>query len=78
MLRKGETMIDRTRAGMRCRTIRFVRTVEGDLPKDAYGTIRYEMENLGRLLVLVEWDRGFIVPVFPHEIEVMAWENARP
>ena len=71
-------MIDRTRAGMRCRTIRFVRTVEGDLPKDAYGTIRYEMENLGRLLVLVEWDRGFIVPVFPHEIEVMALENARP
>lgn len=71
-------MIDRTRAGMRCRTIQFVRTVEGDLPKDACGTIRYEMENLGRLLVLVEWDRGFIIPVFPHEIEVMAWENARP
>ena len=71
-------MLDRTRAGMRCRTIQFVRTVEGDLPKDAYGTILYEMENLGRLLVLVEWDRGFIVPVFPHEIEVMAWENARP
>lgn len=71
-------MIDRTRAGMRCRTIQFVRTVEGDLPKDACGTIRYEMENLGRLLVLVEWDRGLTVPVFPHEIEVMALENARP
>ena len=71
-------MIDRTRAGMRCRTIRFVRTVEGDLPKDAYGTIRYEMENLERLLVLVEWDRGFIVLVFPHEIEVVDLDNARP
>ena len=71
-------MIDRTRAGMRCRTIRFVRTVEGDLPKDAYGTIRYEMENLERLLVLVAWDRGFIVPVFPHEIEVVDLDNARP
>jgi hypothetical protein len=21
--------------------------------------------------VLVEWDQGFIVPVFPHEIEVL-------
>ena len=48
-------MIDRTRAGVRCRTIRFVRTVEGDLPRDAGGTIRYETENLGRLLVLVLW-----------------------
>ncbi len=71
-------MIDRTRAGMRCRTIRFVRTVEGDLPKDTHGTILYEIENLGRLLVLVEWDRGFTVPVFPHEIEVADLDNARP
>jgi hypothetical protein len=70
-------MIDRTRAGVRCRTIRFVRTVEGDLPKDAGGTIRYETENLGRLLVLVEWDRGFTVPVFPHEIEVVNLANVR-
>jgi hypothetical protein len=71
-------MIDRTRAGLRCRTIRFVRTVEGDLPKDACGTIRYEIENLGRLLVLVEWDRGFTVPVFPHEIEVANLHNVQP
>jgi hypothetical protein len=71
-------MIDRTRAGVRCRTIRFVRTVEGDLPKDADGTILYEMENLGRLLVLVKWDRGFTVPVFPHEIEIVDLDNARP
>ena len=71
-------MIDRTRAGLRCRTIRFVRTVEGDLQKDAYGTIRYEIENLGRLLVLVEWDRGFTVPVFPHEMEVVNLDNAQP
>jgi hypothetical protein len=71
-------MIDRTRAGLRCRTIRFVRTVEGDLPKDAYGTICYEIENLGRLLVLVEWEQGFTVPVFPHEIEVANLDNLQP
>jgi len=52
--------------------------VEGDLPKDTHGTILYEIENLGRLLVLVEWDRGFTVPVFPHEIEVADLDNARP
>lgn len=70
-------MIDRTRAGVRCRTVRFVRTVEGDLSRDARGTIQYEMENLDRRLVLVEWDRGFTVPVFPHEIEILPFDDAR-
>jgi hypothetical protein len=74
---KGDVMIDRSQAGMRCRTIRFVRTVSGDLPKEAQGTIRYTIENLGRELVLVEWDRGFTVPVFPHEIEVFAFAEVR-
>ena len=70
-------MIDHTRKGMRCQTTLFVRTVEGDLRKNAQGTIRYEMENLDRHLVLVEWDQGFTVPVFPHEIEVFVLGNAR-
>jgi hypothetical protein len=74
---KGDVMIDRSQAGMRCRTIRFVRTVSGDLPKEAQGTIRYSMENLGRQLILVEWDRGFTVPVFPHEIEMSEFVEAR-
>jgi hypothetical protein len=76
---KGVYMIDRTRAGMRCRTLRFVRTVEGDLPRYSGGTVRYEMENLDRSLVLVDWDRGFTVPVFPHEIEMVPpQEETRP
>lgn len=70
-------MTDHSRAGMRCRTVRFVRTVEGDLRRDAHGTIRYEMDNLDRRLVLVEWDQGFTVPVFPHEIEVLAIHELR-
>ena len=73
---KGEVMIDRKRSGRRCRTTQFVRTVEGELRRDARGTIRYETENLGRSLVMVQWDQGFIVPVFPHEIEVFAEEAA--
>ena len=71
-------MIDRARAGMRCRTSLLVRTVEGDLPREARGTIRYETENLGRNLVMVDWDLGFTVPVFPYEIEVLPANEARP
>jgi hypothetical protein len=70
-------MTDHARAGMRCRTVRFVRTVAGDLRRDAQGTIRYEIENLDRHLVLVDWDLGFTVPVFPHEIEVLVEHIAR-
>ncbi|MGE0821386.1 MAG: hypothetical protein AB7G75_16715 [Candidatus Binatia bacterium] len=63
-------MIDRKQAGLRCHTRHFVRTVKGDLPRDSFGTIIYEMENLGRRLILVHWDNGISVPVFPDEIEV--------
>jgi hypothetical protein len=66
--RSGGDM-DRTRAGRRCRTIRFVRTVAGDLRRESQGTIRHEVDNLERHLVFVEWDQGFTVPVFLDEIE---------
>jgi hypothetical protein len=35
------------------------------------------MDNLDRHLILVQWDQGFTVPVFPHEIEICAEEEAR-
>jgi hypothetical protein len=70
-------MIDQSKMGARCRTIRFVRTVEGDLPRNSQGTIRCEMENLDRHLIFVQWDQGFTVPVFPHEIEMCAEREAR-
>lgn len=63
-------MIDRTHAGLRCHTRHLVRTVKGDLPRESHGTIVYEMENLGRQLILVNWDNGISVPVFPDEIEL--------
>ena len=62
-------MIDRTHAGIRCYTRHLVRTVKGNLPRESHGTILYEMENLGRQLILVNWDNGISVPVFPDEIE---------
>jgi len=41
----------------------------------SYGTIRYEMENLDRHLVFVEWENGMSTPVFAHEIELCTIED---
>ena len=63
-------MLDRTHAGFRCHTLQLLRTVKGDLPRGSQGTVAYEMDNLGRHLILVHWDQGFSVPVFPDEVEL--------
>jgi len=63
-------MLDRTHAGFRCSTRRLLRTVQGNLPRGSQGTAAYEMDNLGRHLILVHWDQGFSVPVFPDEGEL--------
>lgn len=64
-------MIDRSRQGMRCRTVRQLKTAQGTLPRDSHGTFNYEAENMGRRLVFVNWDNGMRVPVFPDEIEAL-------
>lgn len=61
-------MIDRTHSGCRCYVIHPLRTVEGDLPRGSQGVVVYEMDNLDRHLILVKWDNGLLVPVFPREI----------
>jgi hypothetical protein len=71
-------MIDRTQAGTRCYTVRFIRTVNGDLPRGSYGTVLYTMENLGRRLILVHWDSGITVPVFPDEIVLESQDSQHP
>jgi hypothetical protein len=65
-------MLDRTRAGFRCHTLQRLRTVLGALPRGSQGTVAYEMDNLGRHLILVHWDQGFSVPVFPDEVELQS------
>jgi len=70
-------MTDRSRSGARCRTLHPLNTLKGMLPRDTYGTLRYEMENLGRHLVFVDWENGMGVPVFPHEIEVVEQQQAQ-
>ena len=71
-------MIDRTQAGTRCSTVRFIRTVKGDLPRGSYGTVLHTMENLGRRLVLVHWNTGLTVPVFPDEIVLESQDSLHP
>lgn len=66
--------MDRSRSGFQCRTVRYINTVEGALPRNLGGTVLYEIENLGRMLVFVDWDNGVSVPVFPHEIEILTPE----
>jgi hypothetical protein len=66
----GNAMIDRTQAGCRCHTRHLLRTVKGNLPRGSQGTVVYEMDNLGRRLILVNWDSDILVPAFPDEIEL--------
>lgn len=68
-------MIDRSHAGLRCRTLRLVYTAQDVLPRQSYGTIRYEVDNLDRTLVFVNWDNGAEVLVFPAEIEMLGEER---
>ena len=65
-------MIDHTHTGVRCHTRRLLRTVQGTLPHQSLGTVVYELDNLGRHLIVVTWDSGITVPVFPDEIELQS------
>ena len=69
-------MIDRTHTGIRCATRFLLRTAKGNLPRGSEGTVEYEMDNLGRRLILVNWDTGFSTPAFPDEIELQQESHA--
>jgi hypothetical protein len=64
-------MMDRTYARAHCRTVRHINTRDGLLPRDTQGTIRYEMDNVDRRLIFVDWDNGMDVLVFAEEIEIL-------
>ena len=65
-------MINRIFSGSRCRVIRHVPYPGGAVHRFTLGTIRYGMENLGRELVMVDWDTGQATVVFPNDIELLA------
>ncbi len=69
-------MIYHSQAGVRCRTVCHLNTVEGLLRRGSHGTIRYELDNLDRRLVFVDWDNGMKVPLFPYEIATLTLKEA--
>ena len=64
-------MTSNLQAGTRCRTNRGVTSYAGRVEPQAEGKIRYVSENLGRFLVLVDWDKGGSTVLFPEEIELL-------
>ena len=67
---KAWDMIDTKRTGTRCRAKKLIRDHGITIEPDNQGTIVYEIEDLERQLILVEWDGGPSVYVFPSEIEI--------
>ncbi|HWP58413.1 MAG TPA: hypothetical protein VNL14_11025 [Candidatus Acidoferrales bacterium] len=64
-------MIDYTRSGLRCRAKRTIRSHAAVILPLSQGTIVYETENLGRRLILVQWDAQVSTYVFEEEIEIL-------
>ena len=65
-------MIDTKRTGMRCAAKKMIRGHKIMIPPANQGTIIYEMENLGRRLILVQWDGSLSAYVFPDEVDITA------
>lgn len=68
-------MIDSTLAGMRCRATREIRTCQGLIRRYSEGIIQYDMENLGRHLIRVQWDCGVVDYAYPLELEILGHEE---
>ena len=66
-----DAMTSTALAGKRCRTCTGVNGPAGRLEPMSEGKIRYVSENLGRLLVVVDWDKGGSSVVFPEEVELL-------
>ena len=64
-------MLDTSSKGIRCRAAQEIRSNSGIVTSSTEGTIQYEIENLGRNLIFVEWDSGLRLFVFPSEIEII-------
>jgi hypothetical protein len=67
---RGITM-NRSRSGLRCRTLCNIITSKGLLPRNTEGVFRSEGRHLGRPVIFADWENGMNVPVPPHEIAVL-------
>ena len=64
-------MVDTSLTGMRCRATKEIRSHQGLVRRYSEGIIQYDMDNLGRHLISVQWDNGVIDYVYPLEIELL-------
>jgi hypothetical protein len=64
-------MVDTSLTGMRCRATKEIRSHQGLVRRYSEGIIQYDMENLGRHLISVQWENGVIDYVYPLEIEIL-------
>jgi hypothetical protein len=64
-------MTSMTLAGKQCRTTKAVNGPAGWVEPMSEGKIRYVSENLGRLIVLVDWNKGGSSVLFPEEVELL-------
>jgi hypothetical protein len=55
---------------MRCRAKRIIRSHAVVIEAGNQGTIVHELDNLGRRLILVQWDSGPLLLAFTDEIEI--------
>ncbi len=68
-------MMDRVITGSRCRALRTVPHPRSPIARNLEGRVRYGMENLGRTLLMVDWDDGKSSLVFPSDVEFVAAER---
>jgi hypothetical protein len=64
-------MLDTSLTGTRCRATKEIRSHQGLVRRYSKGIIQYNMDNLGRHLISVQWDNGVIDYVYPLEIEIL-------
>jgi hypothetical protein len=64
-------MIDLSTYGLKCRAVRDIRDYQGMVSASAEGTIQYEVENLGRQLINVQWDNGLRLNVLANDMEII-------
>jgi hypothetical protein len=65
-------MIDRVMTGQRCRALRAVPHPRSPVVRHLEGRVRYGLENLGRTLLMVDWDDGKATLVFPTDVEMVS------
>ena len=55
--------------------VRDIRDYQGVVSASAEGTIEYEIENLGRHLINVQWDNGVTLNVLADDIEIIGGDH---